>query len=217
TTKLESLRMKALELEDVTSPQTSGQINRVNLILPSRKPLLELLGSLNAAAASNRVSFQGIELSPGSIATEAATTQVPSGRTSGRTQQPSAAVVESMKIELSLSGELANISQFIESIENTAPLTTVTKLSLANKGSENRASQEGIFTASLAVETYFYTRTVSSAIETALPKLTSQDQGILRELEGFALPEPVTQAQIMGGGLGDLFGVSQPELEEVLQ
>jgi Tfp pilus assembly protein PilO len=63
------LQLKEQQLQQLPNSPTFAQVEKVNLVLPSKKPLLELLTSINKAVTTSGVSVSSIELAPGSIAT----------------------------------------------------------------------------------------------------------------------------------------------------
>ncbi len=70
--KVAVLRQKTIDLENIEAREAYKSQDLVNKILPSKKPLLELLTSLNTVASQNNVIFVDLSLSPGKIASESA-------------------------------------------------------------------------------------------------------------------------------------------------
>ncbi len=210
TQKLEALSKKAQELENLNSSPVAQQIQTVEKVLPSKKPLLELLTSLNFAAQESQVNISTLSLSPGSIATDSASpTKTPATKKAKRAKS---AVTDTLDVNLTVTGQLEDINRFFETIEKRAPLTTISSMALAKK-SNLVGSFAGQFEAKLTITAYYFVQSVSSAVETSLPPVTSQQQTLLEDLAGFILPTDAQQLEIQGGGLNDLFGIDQPEID----
>lgn len=220
--KLTALEQKVRQLENVLTPEILAQIDTVNLLLPSRKPLLDLLSSLNVVAGQAQVSFTGIELSPGSIATDSASLADQGTKRKGKGSSAS----DSLDVKLKVQGSLAQLNQFFELVERTTPLTTITSLSLSPKNKAVGLTSEGLlqtneedptlaqqYEAELDVSAAYFTQSVSAAVDAALPTLNRSQQEIVDELATFSVQQVNQQPSIQGGGLEDLFGVTQPPVE----
>ncbi len=70
--ELNQLSKKNLELEQILNSSEFAQKEKVNEVLPSHKPLLELLSNLNQAARQHEITFVDFEISPGEIASDSA-------------------------------------------------------------------------------------------------------------------------------------------------
>lgn len=202
--KLEKLEAKLQQLKNVTLTEEYAQKDIVNAALPSRKPLLEFLTSLNSISVANNIDIANFELSPGKISTDSAESNP--GRRTGSTT----ASVDMIDLELEIEGSLDGIQQFLLDIEKISPFTTITKLSLgADATAADRDSNRPI-KAKLTTSTYFFTQSIKATIDAPLPKLTAQDQNVLTallEFQNYELPE---QTEIIGGA-NDPFGVDSLE------
>jgi len=226
--KLASLEQKARQLEEILTPEILDQIDTVNILLPSKKPLLELLSSLNQIATQANVTFSGIELSPGTIASEAgAVVPTSTSKTKAKAKKgtvKSSATSDTLDVKLTVEGDLVDLNQFFELVERTAPLTTVTSLSLSPKnkalgslsGGASRPLEERLgqaYEADLLVSAAYFTQSISAAIDAQLPALSQSQQTIVAELATFSVQPFQKQPTIQGGGLQDLFGIQQSEVE----
>lgn len=213
---VESLEDKARQLEQVTSPELLENIETVNALLPSKKPLLELLNSLNVVAGQTGVTYTGLELTPGSIATDSA-----SLGDSGATRRPSLATgnssdADTLEVKLRVQGSLEQLNQFFSLVERTAPISTITALSLTPQGraaifsdGQNEVVPNS-YEAEVTINTAYFTRPVAAAINAALPTITSDQEQFLNDIAQFTIETLPEQQGIVGGGINDLFGVSQP-------
>lgn len=214
--KLKSLIQKVSDLENVSAQEAFSSVGLVNQILPSKKPLLELLAALNASAAKDGVVFTNLSLSPGEIASESAQFLDRAKTTSKRKKKTAPVSKEgysSLDVELEVSGIFSDIQEFLLNIEKVAPLINIKSLSL-NIKSENIIRPTDQVEAELVVSVYYFTQTVSAALESSLPDIGRREQEIISEVNGYFYPSVNVQEQIVGGGLEDLFGLSSEEIEE---
>jgi Tfp pilus assembly protein PilO len=204
--RLAQLKLKVNQLTDSTNSLIVTNSEKVNQTLPSKKPLLELLTSLNNVGGSSKVSFNDISLTPGTISTESATQKTTARKKKSKNASPTKKY-ETLHLDINVTGKISNINQFLIEIEKIAPFTTVTAMTLnervGNKGNEE--SLEPTFEAKLTISTYFFTRSVSANIDAALPELTISQREIIDALQTFTYTTVEEQHQIKGGGLENLF------------
>ncbi len=220
--KLKLLRDKANQLESMNNSPLLGQIETVNLVLPSKKPLLELMASLGQTAQEAGVTVTNLELSPGKISSESAQVQAPLSKSKTKAKAkkggsgPTKKGVESLDIEIVVEGQLVQLNSFFKLLESRAPLSTLTSISLRQKNQVGEEiDQTDQFEAEVVISSSFFVQSVSSAVETALPSVTQTQQQILDDLASFVVSPVDVGTEIEGGGLNDLFGVTGPELEEL--
>ncbi len=198
--KLEKLRGKLVELQNIQFTPEYAQKETVERALPSHKPLIELLGSFNAVALASSVSIDYFELNPGEIATDAAGVVSKNSKKSG-----GPANVDYMDLQLEVSGTFQNVTDFLIKVEQIAPFTSIRTMSFGDAGSEE-VIEDRVLEATLETRTYFFTQSIKATVEAPLPKLTAEDQSVLAELNSFSAIEIPEQLQIQGG-VQDLFQV----------
>jgi len=210
TAKLKSLEGKVVQLQAVTTPTIASQSELVNLLLPSQKPLLELLNTLNTVSTSAQISLDSFELSPGELSSQSA--QV--------AEVPNVSGTGVLSVEFIASGTLGQLNQFMSTLEQTTPLITITELSLRS-GLEQKAKIKTLeellaepYRAQLTIESAYFTQTVDAALDTQLPTISADQERILSDLAVFTTTITPPQTEIIGGGLQDLFGIQLPELEQ---
>ena len=195
-----ALQRKAITLEEIQSSPEFQQLSVVETALPSKKPLLELLTSLNKMAAQSEVSVVSFEIEPGSIATEsAATAKARQAKRQGDT--------DFLELTFFLSGTIDQIRQFTRLVEQMTPFTLITSFQITNeRPSAGSNRNQAIIVAEITTHTYFYVGQVTSKVDTALPVIAARDKEVLstvRDFQGTLLPAQST----IDGGLEDLFGV----------
>ncbi len=199
TPKLEKLQQKLVELQEVQFLPEYAQVELVNSALPSKKPLLELLTSLQSITSVNSVTISDFELSPGDIATSSAVAEAKAVRKVRGS-------IDQLTISLSIEGAEANVRQFLTQLEKITPFTTITQLSVERV--EARGDSELITKAKLTTDTYFFVKSVSATLEAPLPKIADKDREVLDSLASFVANDLPEQTTVTGGGLEDLFGVN---------
>lgn len=209
--KLNLLRQKMTDFENIEAREAYSSLDTVNKILPSKKPLLELLASLNQMANKNRVSFLDLSLSPGEIASQSAdflNDAKKSNKKSQKTSPNSGKGYDTMNIELEISGLFSDVQEFFIDLERMAPLTTISSLSLDVKTDDIIQDSDQV-QAKLVLVTYFFTQSITAKLDSPLPDIGKKERDIITEIEGYSLPQAYNQTQIEGGGFSDPFGLLQ--------
>lgn len=202
--QLEKLQAKLLDLRSIDSTTEYAQADIVNAALPSRKPLLEFLTSLNSIAVSNNITINNFQLSPGQISTESA------GTTSQTRQR--VASVDTLELELEIEGSFDALQKFLLDIEKISPFTTITRLSLGQGASAADRGTNRPIKASLSTSTYFFIQSIKATVDAPLPKLTALDRNVLIALTQFQNYDLPVQTEIVGGGVEDPFGVDKLQI-----
>lgn len=202
---LEKLENKLAQLEAIVTTPEYAQIEVINDALPSKKPLLEYLMGLSMVSEEANVVITNFETSPGLVATDAAELEK---------NQKSHVDVESMKLELDLEGDWAEIQTFMLKVEEIAPFTTITQMDIGNSLTSDTVDEIETFQASLSTETYFFTKTIQSKVDSPLPVISGPETQVLHLLASFVPTELPSQTEIRGGGLEDLFQLRLRSNEE---
>jgi hypothetical protein len=210
--KLTQLDRKAQELEQLKLSPEFAQADVINRVLPSHKPLLELLNNLNNVAGQTTVAITEFEINPGEIASDS--TQA--------TKQPAAKKkstdFDQLDLKLTIVGDLAQIRNFMDLIERVSPMTTITSLSVDRQSGDTELSSAT--RADLALSTYYYTKSISSALSSPLPEISAREREVFQAILAFTPAELEAQTEIIGGSNTDLFGINGlnvTDLEETLE
>ena len=213
-----ALRKKAATLDQVHTLPVYRDAAHINQVMPSKKPVFEMLAGLNEAGSQAQLALTDIELSPGLVATESAQTKPASarGRPAAKKKRTD---VDTFTIKLTVRGSLDQINRFLELINQVAPLTNVTQTEL-NLGGKSVLAKLGIktdFEADIVLETYFFTQPILSTVDSPLPEVSGQEETVITELNNFIYQSAVQPDQVFGGGLQDLFGVEELQFLESIQ
>jgi len=219
--KKELLRVTAKlnELEAVKISAEFSQTDKVNQVLPSKKPLIEFMTGLNSIAAITQVGVTDLKISPGQIATDSSQLKL-SNRKIGQNSY------DSLDLILTVSGELTNIQRFLSLIEQMSPITTITAIDLnreirsgfaaattattySDLKSSSNATDQVITTANLSLQVYYFSQQISASLTTALPQITARERTIFQTIQGFTLPQIEAQSQVTGGGNQTLFQIDK--------
>lgn len=212
--KLERLKRKLTEVENISFTPEFKDTKIVEEALPSKKPLLEFLTSLNTISVANNVKIESFGLNPGLIASSSATGN---GQGAANTKAKSAngnnaeSGTDILMSEMVLIGKFANIQKFLIDIEKISPFTKINTLSIAPKNRSQDFDNDVEIQAFLSTKTYFFTQSVKATVEAPLPKITEKELDVLQELATFSKSDLPPQIDVTGGGLEDLFGVDPYE------
>jgi len=182
-----------------------AQAEAVNEVLPSHKPVLELLTSLNGAAAGSGVVVTDFVLSPGEIATDSTKVQVNTRKSKGK--------YDVLKLELNVTGPLKQVEEFMTLIERISPITSITDITLSRNNTIKDGESEISAKADLSLSTYFFTQPINAAIEAPLPQIGTKEQEVFLTIKEFTPSNLIKQTEIQGGGQTDFFGTEGLELD----
>ncbi|PIR61342.1 MAG: hypothetical protein COY81_05295 [Candidatus Pacebacteria bacterium CG_4_10_14_0_8_um_filter_43_12] len=205
--KLEKLQQKQAELNDIEVSPEFAQINTIEEALPSHKPLLELLMALSSVSQDTGTVVKDFELSPGLVASD-----------STALDSKSKTAYDQLSLDLTIEGTFRQIQDFLLKVEEVSPFTTIVSMEIGNQINTNAAgfveqtSQDPTFEAVLTTQTYFYTQSIASRIDSPLPKISQKEVGVLNLLAAFNPTNLEQQTEIRGGGLQDLFQITTDQV-----
>ncbi|MFH2118483.1 MAG: GspMb/PilO family protein, partial [Candidatus Paceibacterota bacterium] len=202
---------KAQELEQLKFSPEFAQAEQINRVLPSHKPLLELLNNLNSVAGETKVSITDFEISPGEIASDS--TQAKEAGSSKKSNTD----YDRLDLDLTIVGPLPQVRMFMDLIEKVSPLTTITNLTIDRK--VNNSQIEDATRADLSLSAYYYTKPISSTLSSALPIISEEEKRVFQAILEFSPTQIEGQTTIISGNNNDLFGIqglTVTNLEETL-
>jgi hypothetical protein len=204
--KLEQLRQKAASLQDTSFIDQEGNRQRIDILLPSKKPLLQLLNNTGKAADDAGVTLASIETSPGRIASGSA--QLQSAVSQFDFSAPGTKIngIDVLTIGLSVNGTLPQLNAFFKKIEQITPISDIIQLQL---NSQSSSPNPDFYEAKMRIASYYFTQRIAVAVDTPLPLIPGNQQDFLKNLDNFEFNAETQQPTIQGGGLNDLFKISQ--------
>lgn len=195
------------KIQDLQSIRISDQFQqkeKVDEVLPSYKPVMELLFNLNEAMKESNVGITSLLINPGEIATESAEISLldPTSRdaaTQRRQQRYSA-----LRMELIVSGAEERVDQFLQLVERIAPFTSIVELEI-----NTRTDREGVTRteAEMLLHTYYYTQTIVTRIDDQLPSIGEKELKAFETIQQFMPSGFQKPTAIQGADLEDLFGI----------
>jgi len=205
-----ALQSKFNALQQVSYLDEFAKSDKVNLALPSEKPLLQLISGVNTVAQSAGVSLSDIETAPGKLATQSAATSTGANASVVVDTASTIPGVNVLTIGLKAHGTLAQINTFLDGIEKITPITQASKLKLsvlpAAPGTPAAFGAPQIYEAELELSTYYYSQAISVAVDAPLPTIGGKEETFLNTLDTYQFPDYQKQQQVQGGGSSDLFG-----------
>jgi hypothetical protein len=200
---LSNIQQKVLALRDGALVDQTDNRQKIDTLLPSKKPLLQLLNNVGSAAQNSQVRLIAIETSPGRIASGSA--QLKTNVASFDFGTPEAKIngVDVLTIGLTVNGTLAQINAFVKNIEQITPISDITQLKLTSQSDVLNSTTS--YEAKLRVASYYFTQPITVSIDAPLPKITANAQAFLVDLNKFQFT-PETEQPAIQGGVNDLFG-----------
>lgn len=202
--KLEKLKQKLASLENIRFAPEFAQVDLVNQALPSKKPLLDLMVSLNNISILSGAVIESFELAPGMIATDSTSLQANARNVKNQGD------VDTLDVDMTIVGSDESVQKFLDELEKIAPFTTITKLSLGSLLAEGEVNPEIDASgrkAEVSASTFFFTKPIKATVEAQLPVVEMADQLVLNQLAQLIPTDLPEQTSVAGGGLEDLFGV----------
>lgn len=195
--ELQKVTIKLRELDTIKVSEEFNQTDKVNQVLPSRKPLLEFLSGLNNIAGVTQVAVSDLKVNPGQIATD-------SSQLKSAARKSNQAGYDFLDLKLAVSGELENIQRFLTLIEQISPITTITQIDL-NRDRKTNASGLILTKAELTLRVHYFTQQVTTSLTTTLPQITTREKTIFKTIQEFTIPVAENPTKVTGGGNSNPF------------
>lgn len=195
---------KAAQLKQLAADPNFNQSSSIDQVLPSHKPLLEILSNLNSVAYTSEVVIKNFSLSPGEIATD--TTKVKKTTNNQR--------YDYLDLDFSVSGQLWRIQEFLSLIEQVTPISTVTSISINRNIDEDKNARAQ---ADLVLRTFFFTQPIKTTITNPLPIIAAADRQIIDNINDLVPNALEQQKEIITGDRGNLFGLQDQSIDELEQ
>lgn len=180
--KLSKLKEKKKQLNNLDEEQLKEEVQKIEQVLPSKKPIITLLDCLFNLAQKEDVALGRINFRPGALKEGA----VQKNTTSGK--------AESMHSTFIISGELDKIISFLDRLQNQAPLMRVDGFGLNVEEEET--------TINLNLKVFYYSLPESlGKVSDPLPLLSSQEEQALakvKEFEILTIPEGSFDTAVKG-------------------
>jgi len=184
----ERLATKYEVLEGIDKVLVSERVKKMEEVFPSKKPIVQLMGSLNQLASEYNLSFGGITLRPGTLSQEEADPKMAKERLMSKLP----AELKDLKFGFQIAGSFEAISEFMDGLENLAPLMKIDQLSLAIKSSPYLEGQSLSVIADIEVEAYYQIPPKSlGSVGKPVELLSREDEAVMNRLFSFKTFEVV--------------------------
>lgn len=200
--ELTKFQKKADELEKIAFDSEMQKMGEIEDVLPSHKPLLELLNNLNSVAMETQVMINNFSLAPGDIATDS--TKV--AKTSRQKKY------DQLELQFAVSGTLASVQNFMTLIEQVTPISTITSIALSRQINDDSMAET---TANLTLKTFYFTQPITTTITEPLPVVSAENTLILAELKKLIPNNLPAQEAVIKNDRGNLFGLQNMSVEEL--
>jgi len=197
--KLEKVTTKANYLYALDVNQLEVRVREMEQVFPSRKPSLQLLVMLKLLAFDNNVSLGSLTLQPGKLESE------DEEKALRDTDASEKKMMEDFLVDFSVIGTSNNISNFIQALKNTAPLTQIEKVGVSIV---NEVNNNYILRVSLSARVYYQSLPEQIPnVDDPLAQLTVYEEEVLNKLADF---EYYPLIELPGGFSGKENLFSQP-------
>jgi len=201
---LETKRTKLLEIEE---SNIFNQKDKIGEVLPSNKPIQELLINLDAISIEAQIAITEYISNPGAIASASA-------KRRAQVEEKKDDNIQSVKLETIIVGDLANIHKFFSLIEKISPLTSVSNLDLQYISSADTDLNNSLMTeATLTLDTYYFNKAVTTKTETPLPEIQEEEKNAINEILFFTPSYLKDKQTTIEGGNEDIFEIEKPVIE----
>ena len=182
------LATKLETLEGIDRVLVSERVKKMEEVFPSKKPIVQLMGSLNSLASEYNLSFGGITLRPGSLAEE----EVDPKKAKEKLKSKLPAELRDLRFGFQIAGSFDSIAEFMDELENLAPLMKIDQLSLTIKSNPYLEGQTVSVIADIEVEAYYQIPPKSlGSVGKPVELLSQDDEKILNRLFSFKTYEAV--------------------------
>lgn len=195
--ELQKVTIKLRELDTIKVSEEFNQTDKVNQVLPSRKPLLEFLSGLNTIAGSTQVAVSDLKVNPGQIATDSSQLRT-TARKAGQ------ASYDFLDLKLAVSGQLGDIQRFLSLIEQISPITTITQIDL-NRDKKSGDGNVILTKAELTLRVHYFTQQITTSLTATLPQITTREKTIFKTIQEFTIPVAENPTKVTGGGNANPF------------
>ncbi len=193
---------KAEQLKQLAIDPNFNKSSDIDQVLPSHKPLLEILNNLNNVANNTEVVIKNFSLNPGEIATDS--TKVKKSTSSQRYDQ--------LDLDFSVSGPLWKIQNFLNLIEQVTPISTITSISI-NRNIDG--DKDALAQADLVLRSFYFTQPIKTTITSPLPDITNAERRIINNINELIPSNLEKQEEVITGNRGNLFGLQEQSIEEL--
>lgn len=209
---------KLEELKQIEVSDQFQQKEQVDHVLPSHKPVLELLFNLNQAVQLSGVTATNLQISPGEIATPSAELELLESGTAKKSDAPSTSKqrrYSNLALNLTVQGNSDAVDEFLELAERITPFTSIIELSIrgARGGDEERSTSST--EAEMTLHSYYYTQVITTDIDDSLPTVSDEELRAFNTIQQFVPSGFQQPTEVRNFNVEDLFEVPGFQFEGI--
>ncbi|KUK79026.1 MAG: hypothetical protein XD95_0654 [Microgenomates bacterium 39_7] len=209
---------KLEELKQIEVSDQFQQKEQVDHVLPSYKPVLELLFNLNQAVQLSGVNATNLQISPGEIATPSAELELLESGTSRKSDAPSTSKqrrYSNLALNLTVQGDSDAVDEFLELAERITPFTSIIELSIrgARGGDEEKSTSST--EAEMTLHSYYYTQVITTDIDDSLPTVSDEELRAFNTIQQFVPSGFQQPTEVRNFNVEDLFEVPGFQFEGI--
>ena len=212
TKELTKLEDKLEALEGIDEILIEERVKKMEEVFPSKKPVVALMGSLSALSGEHNLSFGGVTLRPGVLGEELSVDKKKNANKKTVSVFPKE--LKDLRFGFQVAGDFSNLVNFMNDLENLAPLMKIEEIGLTVKSSPYLEGAKISVIADIEVASYYQLPPASlGSVSTPLKLLNREDEAYLNRLFNFKAYEAVIP--VAPTGKSDLFSVGHLESPEL--
>lgn len=186
---LQALDQKHQALTSLSDSELNSMVSVVESALPSDKPIFQAIEVVQARAFEYGLKVDSFDFSPGSVASESASSKNISIK--------NASGISAMDLEVTILGTFENLLRFVRALENSGPLTEVQGFSVSSA-----AAFENEVKTTITLKIFYMAPPASIGSVTSPLKLMTQEQvSAIENLSAFVKTTPSSISPLVGGTL----------------
>jgi len=173
--RLSRLEAKLADLKTLNEFELSERTTLSLQAIPDKKNVMAVMTSLRTQATETGAAIESLQVSPGELS---ATASAKPG-------------VDKLDFKLEIVGTLDSVLNLFEKIQSSLPLVSLSQVKIELSGET--------VTVSLTLESYFLPLPETlEAIDSPVPKLTSDEEKVLGEISSYSFLPPVSFPPVVG-------------------
>ncbi len=179
-TELTAITAKVSALQGIDTSLLTADIAVLETALPSQKPVLPLLYSLDKLAGASQVAISNFQVSPGDISTSSA--DLMSGTSLESQLAPG---VLALPLDLDVTGSFSNMNTFFKTLDDVVPLIHVTSIEFAaysGGSAQASATSSALFQANVSLESLYTANKKPGLAAAEKVDLTPEEKNLVEKL-----------------------------------
>jgi len=202
---------KLEELKQIAVSDQFQQKEQVDRVLPSHKPVLELLFNLHQAVQLSKVRTTNLQINPGEIATPSAELDLLESGTTRRADESASnrrsRRFSNLELSLTVQGTSDNVDEFLDLVEKITPFTSIIELNIRGTRGNDQDDPTGVAEAEMKLHSYYYTQVITTNIDDSLPSVSEEELRAFNTIQQFVPSGFQQPTEVRDYNIEDLFQV----------